>query len=53
MSKEIKIERINSQHFKINGKGVWQNTEGEWIAPYNELTSKEWEAFNDHLKQFE
>ena len=48
-----KIERINSQYCKVNGKEVCQNKEGEWKALGKPLTKYEWKQFYELINEFQ
>ena len=44
-----KIKKINEDQFSINGKILYIDGEGNWVASV-ELTTKEIEASNNHIK---
>lgn len=48
---KYKIEKIHSQAYKVNGKGVMQNELGDWVSPFHTLSEKEWDAFFEYLEK--
>ncbi|MGV4517485.1 hypothetical protein, partial [Ornithobacterium rhinotracheale] len=52
MSNKIKIQRVHSQYYVVNGKAFIQNEQGEWVTPFDVATEEEKTAFKNFLKQF-
>ncbi|MCK0202459.1 hypothetical protein [Ornithobacterium rhinotracheale] len=52
MSNKIKIQRVHSQYYVVNGKAFIQNEQGEWVTPFDVATEEEKKEFKRFLKQF-
>lgn len=49
MGKEIEIKKISSNRLLINGKLLFQNMDGEWVCPAQNLTPAETKAAFDFI----
>ncbi|MGP6603075.1 hypothetical protein [Ornithobacterium rhinotracheale] len=52
MSNKIKIQRVHSEYYVVNGKAFILNSQGEWVTPFDTPTEEEKTAFKRFLKQF-
>jgi len=45
----VSIQQIADNKILVNGKTMYQDMQGNWIAPV-ELTTNEMQAFQEHIK---
>ncbi|MGV4331446.1 hypothetical protein ACQ1P5_01450 [Ornithobacterium rhinotracheale] len=41
MSNKIKIQRVHSEYYVVNGKAFILNSQGEWVTPFDTPTEEE------------
>ncbi|MGV4448701.1 hypothetical protein ACQ1PN_11970, partial [Ornithobacterium rhinotracheale] len=52
LSNKIKIQRVHSEYYVVNGKACILKYQGEWVTPFDTPTDEEKTAFKNFLKQF-